>query len=68
MFLFPRSFFRFFFNLLIFIALITLLAACASSGPSAEAVACRGTPFAINATSTPASTPVSLQAAQAGVE
>lgn len=68
MFFFPRFAFKFFVNLLIFIALITLLAACASSGPSAEAVACRGTPFAINAPSAPASTPVSLQAAQAGVE
>ena len=42
---------RLLFNLLILGAIIILLAACASSGPSAEPVACRGTAFSINTTS-----------------
>ena len=40
-----------FFNLLILGAIVVLLAACASSGPSAEPLACRGTAFTINTTS-----------------
>ena len=35
-------------NLLILGAVVVLLAACASSGPSAEPPACRGTAFSIN--------------------
>ena len=40
-----------FFNLLILGAIVVLLASCASSGPSAEPLACRGTAFSINTTS-----------------
>jgi hypothetical protein len=39
---------RLFVNLLILGAIVVLLAACASSGPSAEPPACRGTAFSIN--------------------
>lgn len=38
-----------FFNLFILGAIVVLLASCASSGPSAEPIACRGTAFSINA-------------------
>lgn len=40
---------RLIFNLFILGAIVVLLAACASSGPSAEPIACRGTAFSINA-------------------
>lgn len=40
---------RLLFNLLILGAIVVLLTACASSGPSAEPLACRGTAFSINA-------------------
>ena len=40
---------RLIFNLFILGAVVVLLAACASSGPSAEPPACRGTAFSINA-------------------
>ena len=40
---------RLLFNLLILGAIVVLLAACASLGPSAEPLACRGTAFSINA-------------------
>jgi hypothetical protein len=39
---------RLMFNLFILGAIVVLLAACASSGPSAEPPACRGTAFPIN--------------------
>lgn len=40
---------RLMFNLFILGAIVVLLAACASSGPSAEPIACRGAAFSINA-------------------
>lgn len=40
--------FRFIFNLTVFVLIVIFLASCASSGPSAEPPACRGTAFSIN--------------------
>jgi hypothetical protein len=43
---------RFLINLIVFVAIVLLLASCASSGPSAEPPACRGAAFSINTSQT----------------
>jgi hypothetical protein len=45
---------NYFINLLIGLAIIAILAGCASSGPSAEPPACRGSAFSINPNTTQA--------------